>query len=132
MLGQCICVVTDAAAIPLPAEDAALLEEPPAVVAAVLPDTEPAAEAAAAAVPPVPQLEYRAEPLRTVQPSSPPRDAAALRDASTLPAVGLPVASTLFHLRSTIADLSHRARQRPLVTSMRQPKHATACNQLLQ
>jgi len=63
------------------------------VDAVVPPDTEPAEESATAAVPPAPQLEYRAEPVRTVQPKSPPEEAAAVSTEASAPAVvSLPVA----------------------------------------
>ncbi len=88
--------MADAAAASVPAEDAALNVEPPGVDAAVMPATKHEEESAAAAVPPVPQLEYRAEPVRTVQPQSPPEDAAASMEASAPAAVGLSVAVHVF------------------------------------
>ena len=87
---------------------------PPGVDAAALPAAEAAAETAA--VPAVPKLEYRAEPVKTLQSQSPPEDVAASAVASAPDAVGppgcnLPIRlpnSTL--LGSDVVQASGRAR----------------------
>ena len=124
-------LLADAAATSLLAEDAALPNEPPGMDAAVLPDTEPAAQPAAAA-PAAPQLEYRAEPVRTVQPQSPPADAAASAEASAPAAVGLPVATHVLCLRNimSLASAIVRGYGRSRL-SIQPPQHAMAHSHML-